>query len=630
MINGKRWDMSDRRPPTGPGEPAAGIPVAGTLDAQLDRAVPSEGANAFLLVVAGGQHGRVHPLNKNTMVIGRADQADTDIKVGDRSVSGQHARIINGSTGFELEDLASTNGTFVGGRQVSRCRLKSGDRLRIGGVEFAFLLANESEATIPLLPPPPAHTGVAAGRSHEEEEAPSARDLVLKAVQGYQLVRRHVGVIFLCAVGGAAVGAATALLVPPAPAALCEVKLKPDVRANPVETEFRPPNQDTPQFFAGAEKAFANPELIRTTLLAAGQRDPAPGLVEAVESRLQFSTMGDHIYTARFQDTLFRRTGLEPVIFLTAHMKNYIQSEIDKTLKALNGQVEFLRAQLGTVEKEVSQVDADLLQFREKNVEQLPEQATQTHASRFQMESRRSELQAQVRRLAGDLESLKRQLSGESSLAQTRLRSSEGYRDAVGTLNRNLSEARARGLGENHPEVRRLREEKKAIERLLDQQLGNEPSMLERRASPEYQELRQRSDLLEAQLRAARAELGEVDRDVRHVRRLQGAFPRVEAKLQELTYLHGARQSLRGQLFDRLKKAEIQLELERVSVSSRYELLTAPRLDRPRLSKTLLRRTAIGLAVGLVLTGLIIGAREGRRYLAELRVKGNHRALVVR
>src|SRR4051812_33662115 len=74
------------------------------LDAQLDRALPSEAA-AFLMVVAGEQPGRVHPLAKNTIIIGR--NATADVKISDRAVSGEHARIINASTGYEIEDLGS-------------------------------------------------------------------------------------------------------------------------------------------------------------------------------------------------------------------------------------------------------------------------------------------------------------------------------------------------------------------------------------------------------------------------------------------------------------------------------------------------------------------------------------------
>ena len=91
------------------------------LDARLDRAVPGSEAVAFLIAVAGDQPGKVYPLTRNTVFIGRTEEAD--IYISDPSVSGRHARIINGSHGVEIEDLGSTNGTFVGGQLVTRSRL---------------------------------------------------------------------------------------------------------------------------------------------------------------------------------------------------------------------------------------------------------------------------------------------------------------------------------------------------------------------------------------------------------------------------------------------------------------------------------------------------------------------------
>jgi len=38
----------------------------------------------------------------------------------------------------EVVDLGSTNGTFVNGRKVTRCRLRHGDRLQLGGVVLEY------------------------------------------------------------------------------------------------------------------------------------------------------------------------------------------------------------------------------------------------------------------------------------------------------------------------------------------------------------------------------------------------------------------------------------------------------------------------------------------------------------
>ena len=69
-----------------------------------------------------------------TKTIGRA--APADFVVDEALMSRVHCRL--SATGGELvvEDLESTNGTFVNGRRIDRALLVAGDRLRLGRVEF--------------------------------------------------------------------------------------------------------------------------------------------------------------------------------------------------------------------------------------------------------------------------------------------------------------------------------------------------------------------------------------------------------------------------------------------------------------------------------------------------------------
>ncbi len=67
--------------------------------------------------------------------IGRATRADFIVKAP--LVSRFHCRLTaleNG--GLEVQDLESTNGTFVNDRRVARAALAPGDRLRVGRVDF--------------------------------------------------------------------------------------------------------------------------------------------------------------------------------------------------------------------------------------------------------------------------------------------------------------------------------------------------------------------------------------------------------------------------------------------------------------------------------------------------------------
>jgi ABC transport system ATP-binding/permease protein len=67
--------------------------------------------------------------------VGRAPRADFIVDAA--LVSRLHCRLILGIDGLGVEDLGSTNGTWVNGRKIERAPLIAGDTLKIGRVEFA-------------------------------------------------------------------------------------------------------------------------------------------------------------------------------------------------------------------------------------------------------------------------------------------------------------------------------------------------------------------------------------------------------------------------------------------------------------------------------------------------------------
>lgn len=67
--------------------------------------------------------------------LGRATRADFIVDEG--LVSRLHCRFTAGASGeLEVEDLDSTNGTFVNGERIKRAHLAHGDRVRVGRVEL--------------------------------------------------------------------------------------------------------------------------------------------------------------------------------------------------------------------------------------------------------------------------------------------------------------------------------------------------------------------------------------------------------------------------------------------------------------------------------------------------------------
>jgi len=236
----------------------------------------------------------------------------------------------------------------------------------------------------------------------------------------------------------------------------------------------------------------------------------------------------------------------------------------------------------------------------------------QASTSRFSLESRKADLQASIRRMEGELEASRRQLSEEAPIAQQKYAASQTYRDSLADLNRKLGEAYARGLAEGHPEVQRLKAEKQATEALMASEMHAGTSAFDRQSNASYQALKSQVDTLQARLKAAHLDLANTDKTLDELRKVVGRLPRVEQQLADLTRAQDASSHLRAQLFEKLKQAELQLNLERVSAESRYEV-SPPRLVRPKMLVTIGVRCGIGILMGLLVAAVIVLFPEGRK-----------------
>jgi diguanylate cyclase (GGDEF)-like protein len=118
-------------------------------DATIAVAQPSNpallGTRAVLTVVSGPSTGRVFTVAEggDATVVGRGKEVQ--VRVDDAGASREHARFIETEDGtYVVEDMGSTNGTFVDGKRVERAELRSGDRIHIGPnvvISFAIVAA---------------------------------------------------------------------------------------------------------------------------------------------------------------------------------------------------------------------------------------------------------------------------------------------------------------------------------------------------------------------------------------------------------------------------------------------------------------------------------------------------------
>ena len=92
------------------------------------------------------------PLYKEVTEIGRAGSNDLILDF-DREVSGRHAKIVFKENSFFIEDLGSTNNTYVNGVPVKSGReLRNDDKIQVGSVKFHFNGAVEKKKETPPVP----------------------------------------------------------------------------------------------------------------------------------------------------------------------------------------------------------------------------------------------------------------------------------------------------------------------------------------------------------------------------------------------------------------------------------------------------------------------------------------------
>ena len=115
-----------------------------------------------------------YQLGKERITIGR--KPDNDIQIDNLAVSGKHALIITILDDSFLEDLGSTNGTYVNGKLVKKHALRNGDVVGLGKHELKYINEHataddeEFEKTM-IIRPGSASAAVEAAKAAEKAAA---------------------------------------------------------------------------------------------------------------------------------------------------------------------------------------------------------------------------------------------------------------------------------------------------------------------------------------------------------------------------------------------------------------------------------------------------------------------------
>jgi len=117
---------------------------------------------AKLIISLSDEETREFELDQEQITIGR--RANNDVQIENLAVSGRHAKIITILNDSFIEDLNSTNGTYVNGVLVKKQVLRNGDEVTIGKNKLVYLNDQASQ-----------HMNEATAAEHRYESTPSSQ-----------------------------------------------------------------------------------------------------------------------------------------------------------------------------------------------------------------------------------------------------------------------------------------------------------------------------------------------------------------------------------------------------------------------------------------------------------------------
>lgn len=102
-----------------------------------------------LVLRVGPSPGKVFPIMKNELTIGR--DINNEITINDLEISRRHCRLVMSGDGYMIEDLGSTNGTWINDQRLAGSHsLRSGESFRLGDnvvLEYG-LVGFDEDATV--------------------------------------------------------------------------------------------------------------------------------------------------------------------------------------------------------------------------------------------------------------------------------------------------------------------------------------------------------------------------------------------------------------------------------------------------------------------------------------------------
>lgn len=124
----------EAKPTAQPPEPEEPVPQPATA---IPPVGPPTAAGARLIVLEGALQGKEFVLTREAVTVGRSIACE--VTINDQKLSYEHARIVRGEAGWEIQDMMGSDGTYLNGERLAAPRpLRDGDVITLGDTRLAF------------------------------------------------------------------------------------------------------------------------------------------------------------------------------------------------------------------------------------------------------------------------------------------------------------------------------------------------------------------------------------------------------------------------------------------------------------------------------------------------------------
>ena len=364
---------------------------------------------------------------------------------------------------------------------------------------------------------------------------------------------------------------------------------------------------------------FGSVAVVNRALERITGREPPDGLVDAVQRSIKFERVGNTINSNQYTGSFSWESSDFTLQYLDAHIAAFVEREISMGLSQLEADTEFFAAEMERSAQELEAAESAMARYKAQNPDALPDQARSNYSLLFRtkqelstLETRKAAVEALLRERRRQRDSIPEYLTGGSYTDDNR------YKQQIAELTGQLEQERAKGKGDAHPDVERIRKQIAYLEPLANNEdLTQKPTQY--RLNPAREALKGQILADEAELKGLRQQIRKVQAKIEEQEKVIESLPSAEAGFVEVTQAYDAALKEHSIITKRFRDAELQLDYGRARARTQYVVTQKPRLVAKPVGKKRLKNLAIGGFLGAFLAGLValvLVFRSGRLTLA--------------